>query len=79
MPFSFHWYDVFVPALTGVAINVTLVPGQNVSPGLAVMVREGSAFTIIITSFDSAFVGSAQARDDVSTQVILLPFANAAF
>ena len=67
--------------MVGVAVNVTLVPVQIVIPGLAAMLTEGAtaAFTAIVISFDVAVVGLAQASDEVITQVILAPFANAAF
>ena len=78
-PFNFHWYEEVVPALAAVALNVTVVPGQNVFPGSAAIVRVGLAFTVIVTSFDAALVGFAQASDEVITQVTLAPLVNAAF
>ena len=67
--------------MVGVAVNVTLVPLQIVFPGLAAMLTDGATavVTAIVISFDVAVVGLAQASDDVITQVILAPFANAAF
>ena len=40
-PFTFHWYDGFVPPFVGVAVNVTDVPAQIVDPGLALIRTEG--------------------------------------
>ena len=70
-----------VPPLVGVAVKVTLVPVQIVLPGLAAMVTDGTtaAVTVIVISLEVAVAGLAQASEDVITQVILLPLANAAF
>ena len=67
--------------MAGVVVKVTAVPAQIVLPGLAAMLTDGAtvAVTDIVISLDEAVVGLAQASDDVITQVILLPFAKAAF
>ena len=69
------------PPLVGVAVKVTLVPAQIAPAGLAAMLTDGAtaAVTVIVISLDVAVVGLAQASDEVITQVILLPFAKAAF
>ena len=67
--------------MVGVAVKVTLVPEQMVFPGLAAMLTVGAAagVTVIVSSFDVAVVGLAQASDDVITQVTFAPLVNAAF
>ena len=70
-----------MPPFVGVAVNVTLVPGQIVLPGLAVILTDGVtvAPTVIVMPIDVAVVGLAQASDEVMTTVITSPFANALF
>jgi hypothetical protein len=70
-----------VPPFVGVAVNVTLVPGQIVLPGLAVMLTDGVtvAPTVIVMPADVAVVVLTQASDEVMTTVITSPFANALF
>ena len=67
--------------MVGVAVKVTLVPAQMVLPGLAAMLTDGSTepVTIIVTAFDVAVVGLAQANDEVITTVTTSPFAKALF
>ena len=67
--------------MAGVAVKVTGAPVQIVLPGLAAMLTDGATVdvTVIVISLDVAVAGLAQASDDVITQVILLPFAKAAF
>jgi hypothetical protein len=40
IPFTCHWY-AGVPALTGVALKVTVVPAQTVLPGVGTAVTKG--------------------------------------
>ena len=70
-----------MPPLVGVAVNVTLAPEQIVLPVLAAILTVGATadVTVIVISLEVAVVGLAHASDEVSTQVILLPFANVAF
>jgi hypothetical protein len=72
-PFNFHWYKG-VPPFVGVAVKVTLVPAHIVE-ALAEIDTEGvtAAFTVIVTAFDVAVVGEAQAAVDVITQVTTSP------
>ena len=67
--------------MVGVAVKVTAVPAQIVLPGLAAILTDGATadVTDIVISLDVAVAGLAQASEDVITQVILLPFAKAAF
>ena len=70
-----------MPPFVGVAVNVTLVPGQIVLPGLAVILTDGVtvAPTVIVMPADVAVVVLTQASDEVMTTVITSPFANALF
>ena len=65
----------------GVAVNVTPDPEQIVLPGLEAILTVGATadVTVIVISLEVAVVGLAHASDEVSTHVILLPLANAAF
>ena len=67
--------------MVGVAVKVTLVPAQIAPVGLPAILTDGAtaAVTVIVISLDVAVVGLTQASDDVSTQVTLLPLANAEF
>ena len=62
-------------------MNVTLVPAQIVLPGFAAILTEGvtDGVTIIVTPFEVAVGGLAQATEDVIVTVIIFPFANALF
>ena len=70
-----------MPPFVGVAVKVTDVPLQIVVPGLAAILTDGTriAVTVIVTLFDVAVAGDAQASVDVITQVTASPFINAAF
>ena len=70
-----------MPPFVGVAVNVTLVPGQIVLPGDAAILTEGATtgFTTIAIVLEVTGLGLAQASDDVITQVTTSPFANDEF
>ena len=56
-PFTFHWYDGAAPVLTGVAVNVTLVPAHT-EELLAVILTEGAAgvVTVIVSQSEGILV-----------------------
>ena len=70
-----------MPPFVGVAVKVTLVPEHIVVPGLAAIETAGvtEAFTTIVRVFEVAVVGEAQPALDVNTQLMVFPFARAAF
>ena len=70
-----------VPPFTGIAVNVTLMPGQIVVPGLAAMLTDGTIVdpTIIVIPGDVAVVGLTQASEEVITTVTTSPLVNALF
>ena len=70
-----------VPPFTGIAVNVTLMPGQIVVPGLAAMLTDGTIVdpTIIVIPGDVAVVGLTQASEEVNTTVTTSPLANVLF
>ncbi len=70
-----------MPALVGVAVNVTFVPVQIVLPCEAPILTDGAtvALTAIVIPFDVAVIGFAHAMDDVITTVTTSPFTNAVF
>ena len=76
-PFNFHWYDG-VPPLTGVAVNVTLVPAHIVADDAA-MLTDGATVlvTVMLIVFDVAVVGLAQPSDEVITTLTWSLFARA--
>jgi hypothetical protein len=57
--------------LTGVAVNVTLVPEQ-IAVALAAMLTDGVTWelTVIVIALEVAVVGTAQANEEVITTVI---------
>ena len=65
--------------MTGVAVNVTLVPEHIAPEGLAAMLTLAATveFTDIVMEFEVAGEPVAQLRLDVITQVIISPFARA--
>ena len=69
------------PPLVGVAVNITLVPAQMVLPVFAAILTDGvtGAVITIAISFEVAVAGLEHTSDEVITQVILAPLANAAF
>ena len=66
--------------MVGVAVKVTLVPEQIVVEGLAAMLTLAATFgfTVIVIVFEVAGEPVTQVAFEVITQVIVLPFANAA-
>ena len=51
----YHWYAGAVPPLTGVAVNVTLVPAQTgLAPAAMVTLAVKIGSTTIVTAFDVA-------------------------
>ena len=47
VPLTFHWYAGLLPGLTGVAVNVTVVPKQTVLPeALIETSTESPTFTV---------------------------------
>ena len=78
-PFSFHWYDG-APPLTGVAVKVTFCPAQ-ILVALAAIVTAGTTTgsTVMVTGFEVAVVGEAQAAFEVITQVTTSPLARDEF
>jgi hypothetical protein len=77
-PFTNHWY-AGVPPLVGVAVKVTLVPAQIVVADAAIE-RAGvtGVVTDIVMTLLVAVLAVAQTALPVTTQPIVLPFANAA-
>jgi hypothetical protein len=69
------------PPLVGVAVKVTLVPEQIKFPGLAEILTLAATFgfTAITIAFDVAGLPETQEALEVITQVMLFPFAKAAF
>ena len=71
-PFTLHWYTGVVPPFTGVAVNVTDVPGQIVVWDATTDTDgTGAGFTVMLISVLVAEVGEAQVAFDVSTTVTL--------
>ena len=70
-----------MPPFVGVAVNVTLVPGHMVVPGLAAMLTEGATVdtTLIVIPVAVAVVGLAQLSEEVMTTVTTSPLTNALF
>ena len=70
-----------MPPFVGVAVNVTLVPGHIVLPGLAAMFTDGATVdtTLVVIPVAVAVVGFAQLNEEVMTTVITSPFANALY
>ena len=66
--------------MVGVAVKVTLVPEQMVVADAATA-TDGvtTGLTVMVIVEDVAVVGEAQVAVDVITQVMVLPFASAAF
>ena len=77
-PFSCHWYAGVVPPLVGVAVKITLVPGQIIVDDAATT-TEGvtDAVTIIVIVLDVAVAGDAQAALEFMITVTTSPLANA--
>ena len=57
-----------VPPLTGLAVNVTVLPGQMLLPGLAEIVTATGrlGFIVILMAFDVAGLPVAQVSLDVN-------------
>jgi hypothetical protein len=70
-----------MPPLTGVAVNVTLVPVQIVFPGSAMILTEGVdvGFTVIVIPLEVTVAGLTHASVEVITAVITSPFTKDAF
>ena len=53
-PATYHWYAGAAPPLVGVAVKVTLVPGQIAPGGTGAMLTltGDNAFTVTVTVFD---------------------------
>jgi hypothetical protein len=65
--------------LVGVAVNVTLVPGQIVVAEAAMLTLTGKfGLTVMVMAFEVAGLPVAQVALDVSTQVTMSPFTRAA-
>ncbi len=64
--------------MTGVAVNVTLVPAQMVSLGLTVMLTAVATvgFTVMVSVLLVAVLPVTQLKDVVTTQVTSAPFAS---
>ena len=76
VPLTFHWYAGVVPPLTGVAVNVTVVPAQTVlAEGATETLTGNSGLTVIVMVFDVAGFPLVQVSPEVRTQLIALPFA----
>ena len=67
-----------MPPFVGVAVNVTLIPGQIVLPGFAVMLTDGVNVgpTDIIITGDATIFGLAQAREESIITITVSPLAN---
>ena len=73
-PFTFHWYAGLLPPLTGIAVKVTELPGQNGFVEAEMDIPAGRfAFTTIVIEFDVAGLPTGQAIFDVITQEITSP------
>ena len=65
--------------MVGVAVKVTLVPGQMVVELAKTLTLTGRfGFTVIVTVFDVAGFPVAQVAFEVNTQMTVFPFVNAA-
>jgi len=74
-PLSSHWYEG-VPPFVGVAVNTTLEPLQMfVADALTETAGVSEELTVIVTLFDAAEAGEAQASEDVITHETMSPFA----
>jgi hypothetical protein len=67
-----------VPPFVGVAVNVTLVPGQIAPAGTAaILTLTGRfGFTVMVIVFEVAGFPVGQVAFDVNTQVTVFPFAS---
>jgi hypothetical protein len=76
-PFFIHWYEGVVIPGAAVAVKVTLVPGQIVFPGLAVILMDAAigGFTVMVIVFDVACVVVRQFALDVIMHEIASPLA----
>lgn len=74
-PFTCHWYCGAAPPLTGVAVNVTVAPGQIVVVDAAIL-TEGvtKGFTIIVILLLVTIEGVAQLASLVMLQLTTSPF-----
>jgi hypothetical protein len=80
LPFTFHWYAGEEPPFTGVAVNVTLLPGQIVVAEAAILILTGRfGFTVIVTGLDVAGLPETQVALDVSIQLMTSLFARDEF
>ena len=71
LPFTFHWYAGAKPPLTGVAVQVTMIPEQTglaEAPTDTLTGRFG--LTIMVTVFEIAGLPVGQTAFDVSSQVM---------
>ena len=70
-----------MPPFVGVAVKVTVIPGQIVLPGAATILTDG--VTVVVTAITIALevtgLGLAHVTDDVITQVITSPFIKVEF
>ena len=75
VPFTFHWYAGTFPPLTGVAVNVTIVPWQMVLPEAAMETLTGSDAAAVITTWLDAtgFPPLMQVALEIIEQVTISP------
>jgi hypothetical protein len=77
VPFTFHWYAGVVPPLTGVAVNVTDVPGHiGFEEGTMLTLDATFGLTVMLTVFEVAGLPVVQAALEVITQVTASKLAN---
>ena len=75
IPFFFHWNVGEIPPLTGMAVNVTVVPAQTGFAEATIETLTGNPeFTIIVTGFDTAGFSEVHAALEVILHVITSPF-----
>ena len=66
---TFHWYPGAVPPLTGVAVNVTVAPGQQGFADAAMLTLAGRLLlTAIVIALEMAGLPVAQVSEDVRMQ-----------
>ena len=74
VPLTFHWYAGAVPPLTGVAVNVTVVPAQTVLAEGAIETLTGNnGLTVIVTVLEVAGFPVVHVALEVRTHITALP------
>jgi hypothetical protein len=75
-PLTIHWYVGNDPPLPGVALKVTVVPGQKGFEEATIVTPAGMfAFTTMVIVFDWAGFPEVHVSEDASEQVTTSPFS----